>query len=292
MDVFNLICKMEQDFTGHFKTNEELPGGIYVDRFEAKYAERYGQILGLTTSVKYITLDNLTPYHLGFLIQCERVLEKHVIYISRESDLLSTKQYNEIAQYTGLSEMCKDIQPAMREYWGGKEDCTVLCVEPHPINIRAVIDILPNTFTVIVSVTENLFNLSIKAQKMVSMLFVAANRVIFNSTEHRSINNICKQIQVDRFKSEKVLCVDEDSIPFRSYDIYRRLKAYLKTNNNRWIQRVKIVKAVITTNEKYETICFRLFDIKYIDVKDTTDVDIVYMRKTNRSIFFKMYHIT
>ena len=101
--VLHLSTKMEQAFTGSFQENGRSPGELHVDKFEVRFAEKYGQVMGLTTPVKYISLNNLSTYHLAFLIHCERALGRHVIYISKESDLLLKREYASIVQYTTLS---------------------------------------------------------------------------------------------------------------------------------------------------------------------------------------------
>jgi hypothetical protein len=118
----------------------------------------------------------------------------------------------------------------------------------------------------------------LKTKKNIENILCYADRIIVNN-----IDGI--QIPAERETVE----IRELTVPYRSYDIYNRVKEYLKTvHPNVWVNRSKAIKSVMKEDEKYETMCFRWYDIPTSKF-ETMDVNIIYTRKVKHVLYVKVH---
>lgn len=238
--------KMEQYFTGNYHASGRDPAHIAVDCFECENADKFGRILGLTTSIDRIYVPNISVYHLAFLIQCELVLKRSVIYVAKEVNVLSDSDYDKVARYNdGLFKYAPSINSNL-----------VYHVKPDAeLNI-----ILDSDYTIIIA----------DPSTGISKLFAGAKRII-------SRHPITKEYTY----------MDHLKVPFRSYDIYGRVKSYLSEHPDTWMKRTDVlVKTMIPDHDKYNTACFRLHDIPLVYSDSDCISGCIYVKKVGRLLYF------
>ena len=262
---------MEDIFSGNFH-DTRTPGEIAVDIFESQYACRFGKILGLSTTLRTIVV-NVSDHHLAFLIQCERAMGRTVVYLCREDMALSDTVYSQIAKYTELKTLVNDITPRpFRDHTG------VILVCPKSNTLDHIANVLTTRYTVIVPYTDSIA--TTKVRNNIARLLSCADRVIYNS--------IIPDFKCEVCNVSETCALDELRIPYRSYDIYTRVKVYLIGNKNEWVKRSDAIRAVMKTGEKYESMCFRIYDIPYTEYH-VMDTNVVYVRKIKHTIYLKIH---
>ena len=266
---FKMYDRLPGDFTDNGRSESE----IAVDRFEQRNAHAFGKIMGLSSDSKYITVPEKSLVHMGLLVLAERVLGRDVLFISENA-----YEKSKIDQYAGdLNGFGIDATPVPRKDWGTKNETRVLMVQPHRVELAAVTSILPERFSLVVNSTEN-----IRGHRMLLEIIRRSERAIFNTS--MDIRDL------PAYFERKVLVkkLEPDMVPFRSYDIYKRVADYLKIHNSRWVKRSQVLRQVMKEGEKYETLCFRMYDIKCVDTNGSQPGHI-YMKKVKHCIYFK-YH--
>lgn len=263
------LIKMDTLLTGSFQMNGRSSNLVKVDEFEQRNSHLFGKSMGLSSTQKYIMLRALSPNHLTCLVHCELTLGRVVIYIGKIGDV------SNVFKETGLSVSSDNLSD------------TLFVIECHHVLLERIQRVIFNKFAIIVQNAEDVCEASDKTRRVFSELVAQAERVVFNTRLDWSIEDMAAHM--DLTKSQvKIRKLLDHLVPFRSFDIYKRVKTFLETHNSIWVKRKEILNKVIKEGEKNETCCFRLYDIPTEKVAGVYEKNVIYMKKLRHCIYFKM----